>query len=78
MGTIKSSDMVIAGPRRAGKPRRSDGLSAERVVVYITEREKADIQAVARENGHCVSTLVREAVNEFVADYREKRVFERR
>jgi hypothetical protein len=37
----------------------------------LTPAERADLEAAARENGVSIATLLREAVNEYVADYRD-------
>jgi hypothetical protein len=58
-----------------GRPSRQNEPSTEKVETRLTVRERIDLQAVAREHGQPVSVILREAVNEFVADYRERRVF---
>jgi hypothetical protein len=41
----------------------------------MTDDERIELDRVAVENGMPVSSVVREAVNTFVQDYREKIVF---
>jgi hypothetical protein len=40
--------------------------------MVVTVAERQALQAVARENNLPVAAVLREAVNEFVADYRER------
>ncbi len=64
-----------ARSRRSG-PRPRAGARAGRVIaVRVTAAEAADLAAVARDSRMTVSAVIREAVNEFVADYRERGVF---
>lgn len=46
-----------------------------RACVRLTQEERRDLEQVARENRLTVAAVIRDAVNEFVADYREQRVF---
>lgn len=41
----------------------------------VTRAELVAIRRVAAENGQPVASVIREAVNEFVADYGERAVF---
>ena len=43
--------------------------------VRVTERQRAELRQVEAELGMDCSGIIREAVNEFVADYSERRVF---
>lgn len=43
----------------------------------LTDAERLAVVAVAQENGISVAELIREAVNEYVEDYREKSIFVR-
>lgn len=58
-----------------GRRPRADVRSTERVGTFLTESEREDLLEVARENGQSVAAVLREAVNEYVADYRERRIF---
>lgn len=62
-------------PRRRG-PRPQYGDAADVVVrVRMTEEQRQDLEQVARDNQTTLSAAVREAVNEYVSDYRDKKVF---
>lgn len=63
--------------RRGPKPTRGVTASA-RVCVRLTDGERSDLARVARENHTNVADVIREAVNEYVSDYRERPVFETR
>lgn len=58
-----------------GRPPRQNEPSTAKVGVRLTSSERAELQRVARENRQSVASVVRDAVNEYVADYRERRVF---
>jgi Arc/MetJ-type ribon-helix-helix transcriptional regulator len=51
--------------------------SIVRLRVVLTAQEMGDLQQVASDNRVTISEVVREAVNEYVNDYRERRVFSR-
>jgi hypothetical protein len=58
------------------RPRRIDSASStERLTIRLTPDERRDLETVARENGTSLAETLREAVNEYVADYRERAVF---
>jgi len=61
----------VAVERRRGRPPRAGQRAAHRVEFRLTDDELARLEAVARENGKPVATVIREAINEFVADYAE-------
>jgi hypothetical protein len=67
------------GDRRRGRPSRVEEQPALRRIEFrLTDEENAGLEAAARENGTTVAALIRDAVNEFVADYAEnKRPFVR-
>lgn len=55
---------------RTGRRPRVDGQPSERRREFrLTPEEDAELQRIARENRLPVATLIREAVNEYVADY---------
>jgi predicted DNA-binding protein len=58
----------------ARKP-RSEAASMDVLVIRVTSEERRDLDQVARENGQTRADVIREAVNEYVADYRERGVF---
>jgi uncharacterized protein (DUF1778 family) len=49
--------------------------ASERLVIRVTKSQKQDLRTVAEENETDLTSFVRDAVNEAVADYRERRVF---
>jgi predicted DNA-binding protein len=60
----------------AGRSPRVPGCSSTCVVhVRVTAVERAHLAAVAREVQRPVAEVIREAVNEYVADYRDDLVF---
>jgi len=59
------------------KPDREEvAVAAFRVRLTLAERR--DLDSVARENHSTVSAVLRDAVNDYVADYRERAVFVKR
>jgi hypothetical protein len=64
-------------PARGGrKPRVPGACSSMRLSIRLTPEERRDLEAVARENHTNLADVLREAVNEYVADYRERPLFE--
>lgn len=61
-------------PKR-GRPPRADRPATEIVKLRLTPAERADLDAVAAENGVSRNELLRDALNGYVADYRERPVF---
>ncbi len=69
--------LIVGGPRRGRRPRAAVRATA-RIEFVVTPAERADLERVAQELGHkALASLVREAVDEFVSDYREQTVFGR-
>jgi len=59
-----------------GREPRVPGCPSACVVhVRVTASERAQLEAVAREVRQPVAEVIREAVNEYVADYRDTLVF---
>jgi hypothetical protein len=59
-----------------GRPRRFEEPATEAVRIRITPRQKRQLEQVARENRTDLSGAIRDAVESFVADYRDgDRVF---
>jgi len=56
------------------RPRRDDSVS-EVIRVRVTPAQRLELRRVARENGTLVSEVIREAVDEYVSDYRESGIF---
>lgn len=59
---------------RRGRP-RADVPAGRRITIRLTVREREDLEDVARENETSLAGLIRQAVNEYVGDYRERPVF---
>lgn len=56
------------------KPRDGEPMDAA-IRIRVNARHRAELEQVAAELDMDVATIIRDAVNEFVADYRERRVF---
>lgn len=64
-----------AAPRR-GRPRRIDGERAtERIWAWLTPSERRALEAFAKASGQGIAVILREAVNDFVADSSDRQVF---
>jgi hypothetical protein len=61
--------------RPTGRPRIYDAPATSSIRVRCTPAQHLELRRVADENGQRLSTIVREAVDEFVGDYRDGRVF---
>jgi hypothetical protein len=62
---------------KPGRPRLADVPASASIRVRCTPAQRLELRRVAEENGTRMSTVVREAVDEWVGDYRERRVFRR-
>lgn len=63
--------------KKRGRPRVHDEPTSV-VGVRVTPAQRLELRRVAAENGTGVSGVIREAVEEYVSDYRETGVFRRR
>ncbi len=70
-----TASMFFLGAKRRGRPPRAERRATERVEFVVTVEERAALQQVATENGQPLSTVIREAVNSYVADYSDRTVF---
>lgn len=62
--------------RARGRPRRIDAEAAtERIWAWLTPSERRALERCAADVGADLAVVIREAVNEYVADYGERRVF---
>jgi hypothetical protein len=63
--------------KRQGRPRldAASGPARRRVTLRVTDAQQLELRRIADETGRRVSTVLREAVDEWVGDYRERRVF---
>ena len=63
--------------KRLGRPPLYDTAATTRIWVRVTPAQRLELQRVAHENGTGMSGVLREAMNEYVADYTERRPFGR-
>jgi len=66
------------GKRPPGRKPLHDVPASARIEVRVTPAQRLEIRRVASENRTGMSGILREAVNEFVADYDERRPFVRK
>jgi hypothetical protein len=66
--------MMVFGAKRGRRP-RAGVRSTQRIQSFVTAEERQELKRVAVESGKPEAEIIREAVNEFVSDYGEKRVF---
>lgn len=67
--------ILTFGPRRRGRPPRAGVRATARVEFVVTADERAALAKMASENRQTLASVIREAVNTFVADYGERVVF---
>lgn len=60
---------------KRGRQPRFGTPATRRTTIRLTDDQHRDLENVARENGISVSDVLRDAVNDYVADYRERPVF---
>jgi hypothetical protein len=60
-------------PKRIGRPPVFDVPASRRISVAVTPAQLLELRRVAAENGGSMTGIIRQAVNEFVADYDERR-----
>jgi len=53
------------------RPTRFDEPASEAIRVRVTPAQRSDLEQVARDNNTDVAGAIRQAVNDYVADYRE-------
>jgi hypothetical protein len=63
---------------KAGRPRLYDTPASARITFAVTPAQRLELRRVASDNRTGLSGILREAVNEFVADYGERQVFRRK
>lgn len=66
------SDGRSRGP---GRPRRASQPATKRIEFVVTEEEQEALKQVASREGKPIATVIREAVNERVADEGEPNIF---
>lgn len=62
--------------KRRGRPAIHDEPT-ESLRVRVSAAQRLDLRRVAEDNGTNMSGVIREAVNEYVSDYRDRRLFRR-
>ena len=62
-------------PLRRGRKPRSDVPSTNRVEFMVTNAERQALQNMASNERKPLASIIREAVNERVADYGERKIF---
>jgi hypothetical protein len=69
--------LVFAARRRrsTGRPAIYGTRATKRIEFVVTAEQRRELERVSRETGKPLSTVIREAVNEFVSDYSERKVF---
>jgi predicted DNA-binding protein len=56
---------------RVGRRRQYDEVASESISVRLTPEQRRELEQVARANETTLAGVMREAVNSFVADYRD-------
>jgi hypothetical protein len=65
----------MAEHKRRGRPPLNEEPATERINVRLTSAQRLELRRVATDNGTGMSGVIREAVNEYVSDYGERRPF---
>jgi hypothetical protein len=63
--------------KRTGRPPLYDVPASTRISVKVTPAQRLELRRVASDNRTGMAGIIREAVNEFVSDYGERRTFGR-
>jgi len=67
----------VTAKRTPGRPPLYEDAATDRIWVRVTPAQRLELQRVASENRTGVSGIIREAVNEYVSDYGDRRTFVR-
>lgn len=67
--------LIVGAPRRGRPPLAPRDTRTSRIEVLVTEDERVALQKVASANRQTLSSVLRDAVNTFVADYGERVIF---
>jgi hypothetical protein len=70
-------DRVLVAKFKGGRKPRADTASQCRLSIRLTWEERAAVEEAAKANHVCIAEVLREAVNEYVADYGAPRVFQK-
>lgn len=63
------------GRRGPGRPALYGSRAERRIEIVVTDEQRRELNRVAAVQRKPLATVIREAVNEYVTDYGEKRVF---
>ena len=66
--------LFFVGKRR-GRPTRAGATATARVEFRVTPDELKALENVAEENNQPLSSVIRDAVNSYVADYCDRTIF---
>lgn len=75
MNEITPDSLMIVGGR--GRPTRAGARSDRAVKFFVTADEHEALKSMAAAQRQPMAAVIREAVNEYVADYGERSVFRR-
>lgn len=64
--------------RPTGRPPLFDVPASERIYVNVTPAQRLELRRIATDNRTGMAGIIREAVNEYVGDYGERKPFTRR
>ena len=62
---------------RRGRRPRAEAPATASFRMRLSPAERQELERVAADEGRALTAVVRDAVNEYVADYSERRVFRR-
>jgi hypothetical protein len=65
----------MSDKRPPGRPPLFDEPATHQISVKVTAAQRLELRRVASHNGSGVAGIIREAVNEYVADYGERKPF---
>lgn len=71
---MTAESLFFVGKRR-GRPTRAEAPSTKRVWCFVTASEREALEFVAKENGQALASVIRDAVNTYVADYCDRTIF---
>lgn len=74
-GATERSLMIVGGTRRRGQPPRHGAPAREHLDVRITKDHKEGLKEIAAAEGRSVAAVVKDAIDEYVGDYRERKIF---
>lgn len=71
----ESPIMVVGGAKKRGRPPLFGVPLSRTLEIQVTEAQADDLKSVAELEGRDKTAVIRDAINEYVADFRERRVF---